>query len=135
MNAFLQIVIVCPNQCITEIPRVFTESIVIDMETKSFHILNHKHGGCSCVTLAKGMNLPNVRCKLCKMLHRCFNRQPLIRKLLFGGKIIIQSIFYAVKISVDNRFAVQYPFFFGNVILTDLSGVVKISSKRLLRWP
>lgn len=59
------------------------------------------------------------------MLYRCLNRQSLIGELLFGGKIIIQSIFYTVKICIYNRFAVQYPFLFGNVILTDLSGVVK----------
>ena len=112
MNTFLQIVIVCTNQCITEIPRVFTERIVIDTEPKSFHILNHKHGGGSCVTLAEGMNLPNIRCKFCKVFHRCFNRQSLIGKLFFGGKIIIQSIFYAAPISVDNRFSVQYPFLY-----------------------
>ena len=133
MNTFLQIVIVCSNQCVAEIPRVFTERIVIDTEPKGFHILNHKHGGCSCVALTEGMNLPNVRCKFCKMLYRRFNRQPLIGKLFFGGKIIIQRVFYAVKISIDNRFVVQYPFLFGNVILTDLPGVVKISSKRQFR--
>ena len=34
MNAFLQIIIVCPDQRIAEIPRVFTERIVIDAEPK-----------------------------------------------------------------------------------------------------
>ena len=121
----MQIIIVCTNQCVAEIPRVFTERIVIDAEPKGFHILNHKHGGGSCVTLAKGMNLPNIRCKFCKVFHRRFNRQSLIGEQLFGGKIIIQRVFYAAPISVDNRFAVQYPFLFGNVILTDLSCVVK----------
>lgn len=130
MNTFLQIVIVCSNQCITEIPRVFTERIVIDTEPKGFHVLNHKHGGGSCVTLAEGMNLSNIRCKLYKVLHRRFHGQSLIGKLFFGGKIIIQRIFYAIKISIDNCFAVQYPFFFGNVILADLSGVVKYTLKQ-----
>ena len=91
MNAFLQIIIVCPDQCIAEIPGVFTERIVIDTEAKGFHIFNHKHGGGSCVAFAEGMNLPNIRCKLCKVLYRCFNRQSLIRKLLFGGEIILIS--------------------------------------------
>ena len=130
MNTFLQIVIVCSNQCIAEIPRVFTERIVIGTEPKGFHILNHKHGGGSCVPLAEGMNLPNVRCKFCKVPYRCFNRQSLIGKLFFGGKIIIQSIFYTVKICIDNCFAVQYPFLFGNVVLSDLSGVVKYALKQ-----
>ena len=118
MNTFLQIVIVCSNQCVAEVPRVFTERIVIDTEPKGFHILNHKHGGGSCVALAERVNLPNIRCKFCKVFHRRFNRQSLIGKLFFGGKIIIQSIFYTVKICIDNCFAAQYPFFFGNVIFT-----------------
>lgn len=130
MNTFLQIVIVCTNQCITEIPRVLTERIVIDAEPKGFHILNHKHGGGSCVTLAKGMNLPNIRCEFCKVLHRCFNRQSLIGELFFGGKIIIQRVFYAAPISIDNRFAVQYPFLFGNVILTYLPGMIEYALKQ-----
>ena len=112
MNTFLQIVIVCSDQCIAEIPRVFTERIVVDTEPKGFHVLNHKHGGGSCVTLSERVNLPNIRCKFCKVLHRCFNRQSLIGELLFGGKNIIQSIFYAAPISVDNRFSVQYPFLY-----------------------
>ena len=38
MNAFLQIGIVCSDKCITKIPRVFTERIVVHTETKGFHI-------------------------------------------------------------------------------------------------
>lgn len=91
MNAFLNIVIVSSHQCIAEIPRVLAKHIVIDAEPKGFHIFNHKNGGGSRITLAEGMNLPNVRCKLCKVLYCCFNRQPLIRKLLFCGEIIVQS--------------------------------------------
>ena len=34
MNALLQIIIVCPDQRVAEIPRVFTERIVIDAESK-----------------------------------------------------------------------------------------------------
>ena len=126
----MQIVIVCSNQCVAEIPRVFTERIVIDTEPKGFHILNHKHGGGSCVSLAERVNLPNIRCEFCKVLHRCFNRQSLIGELFFGGKIIIQRVLYAVEISINNRFAVQYPFLFGNVILTDLSCVIKYAFKQ-----
>jgi len=81
MNALLQIIIVCPDQRIAEIPGVFTERIVIDAETKGFHIVNHKNGGGTGISLAEGMNLPNIRCKLCKELYRCFNRQSLIAHL------------------------------------------------------
>ena len=125
MNAFLQIIIVCPDQRIAEIPRVFTERIVIDAEPKGFYILDHKHGGGTGISLAERVNLPNIRCKLCKVLYRCFNRQPLIRKLLFGGKIIIQRFFNAVPIRINYGIAVQHPLFLGDVILPDLTGVVE----------
>ena len=129
MNTLLQIVIVCSDQCITEIPGIFTERIVIDMEPKSLHILYHKHRSCSCIPFAEGMNLPNIRCELCKVFYCCFDRKAFIRELLFGGEIIIQCFFYAVEISVDNRLAVQYPLFFRNVILADLPSVVEDTFK------
>lgn len=53
MNAFLQIIIVCPDQRIAEIPRVFTERIVIDAEPKGFYILDHKHGGGTGISLRR----------------------------------------------------------------------------------
>ena len=130
MNALLQIIIVCPDQRVAEIPGVFAERIVIDAESKGFHILYHKNGGGTGVSLAEGVNLPNIRCKLCKVLYRCFNRQPLIRKLLFGGKIIIQRFFNAVPIRINYGVAVQYPPFLGDVILPDLTGVVEYALKQ-----
>ena len=133
VNALLQIRIVRSDQGVAEVPRILFKGVVVYTKAESFHIFDHKDGGGTGVSLAEGMNLPNVRSEFRQVLHRRIYGQALIGELFFGGKIIIQSIFYAVKISVDNRFAVQYPFFFGNVILTDLSGVVKISSKRQFR--
>ena len=130
MNALLQIIIVCPDQRVAEIPRVFAERIVIDAESEGFHIFNHKHGGGTGVSLTEGVNLPNIRCKLCKVLYRCFNRQSLIRKLLFGGKIIVQSFFNAVPIRINYGISVQHPLFLGNVILPDLTGVVEYALKQ-----
>lgn len=120
MDAFLQVIIICTNQCITKIPRIFLECVVIYAKAECFHILNHKHGGVSCVTLAEGVNLPNIRCKLCKVLYRRFNRQSLIREILFSGKVIIQGILDAVKISVNNRCSVQY-------FLLSIEGGVSVS--------
>ena len=130
MNALLQIIIVCPDQCVAEIPGVFTERIVIDAEPKGFHIFNHKYGGGTGVSLAEGMDLPNIRCKLCEVLYRCFNRQSLIRKLFFGGEIIVQSFFNAVPIRIDHGIAAQHPLFLCDVILPNLSGVVKYALKQ-----
>ena len=125
----MQIIIVCPDQRIAEISRVFTERVVIDAESKGFHIFNHKYGGGTGVSLIEGMNLQNIRCKLSKVIYRCFNRHSLIRKLLFGGKIIVQSFFNAVPIRINYGIAVQHPLFLDDVILLDLIGVVKYALK------
>ncbi len=73
----------------------------------------------------EGVNLPNIRCEFRKMFYRCFHRQSRIGELFFGSKIIIQGVFYAVEIGVDNRLAVQYPSLLGNVVFSYLSGVVE----------
>ena len=62
MNAPLQVVVVGTNQCVTEIPGVLFKGIVIHTETEGLHILDHKHGGGSGITLAEGVNLTDIRC-------------------------------------------------------------------------
>ena len=54
----------------------------------------------------------------------------LIRKLLFGGEIIVQSFFNAVPIRINYGIAVQHPLFFCDVVLPDLSGVVEYALKQ-----
>lgn len=125
MDAFLQIIVICTNQCITKISRIFLECIVVYAKAECFHIFHHKYGSCTGVSLAGRVNLLNIRSKFCQMLYSFIYSQTLIRKLFFGGKIIIQSIFYTVKISVDNRFAVQDPLFLCVVVLPDLSCVTE----------
>ena len=85
----MQIVIVCSDQCIVKIQRVYTKRIVIDTQPEGFHVFYHKHGCGSCIALTEGVDLPNIRCKFCKVLYRRFNRQPLISELLFRRKIIV----------------------------------------------
>lgn len=76
MNALLQIIIVCPDQRVAEIPGVFAERIVIDTESEGFHILDHKHGGGTGVSLTEGVDLPNIRCKLCKVFTAASTDSP-----------------------------------------------------------
>ena len=130
MNTFLQIVIVCSNQCVAEIPRVFTERIVIDTEPKGFHILNHKHGGGTGVSFTEGMDLPNIRGEFRQVLHRRIYGQALIGELFFGGKIVIQRILDTVPIRIGHGIAVQHPLFLGDVVLPNLSGVTEHALKQ-----
>ena len=89
MDAFLQIIVICTNQCITKIPRIFLECIVVYAKAECFHIFYHKYGSCTVVSLAERVNLPNIRSKFCQMLYSFIYRQALIRKLFFGCKVVI----------------------------------------------
>ena len=60
MDALLQVVIVGAHKCISEVPGVLLKGIVVDPKTEGLHILDHKHGRCPGVTLAKGVNLPDI---------------------------------------------------------------------------
>ena len=76
------------------------------------------------------MNLPNVRSEFRQVLHRRIYGQALIGELFFGGKIIIQRILDTVPVRIGHGVAVQYPFFLGDVVLTNLPGVVKYALKQ-----
>ena len=125
VNAFLQIVIVRSYERVTEIPRILLKGIVIHTETKGFHIFDHKDGGCSRVTLAKGMNLPDARCEFCEVSDGRFYRQTLVGKLLFGCKIVVQSVTNTIEIRVNYGIAVEYPFLLGDVVRSDLTCVLE----------
>lgn len=58
MNAFFQVVIVCPDQRITKIPRIFGKNIVCYIKAQRVQILDKEYRRCSGVTLAKDMDLP-----------------------------------------------------------------------------
>ena len=125
MDAFLQIIVICTNQCIAKIPRIFFECVIVYAKAECFHIFYHKYGSRTGVSLAERVNLPNIRSKFSQMLYSRINRQTLIRKLLFGGKIIVQSFLNTVPIRINNSVAVQYPLFLCNVVLPDLSCVTE----------
>ena len=64
------------------------------------------------------------------MLHRCVNRQPIIRELLFGSEVLIQRISDTVPIRIDYGVAVQHPLFLGDIVLPYLTGAVKYTLKQ-----
>ena len=78
MHTILQVVIVCSYQSISEIPGIFLKSTIVYMETKCFHVFNHKNRCCSGIAFTKRMYLPNVRSKLCQMPYRCIYGQSFI---------------------------------------------------------
>lgn len=60
MNALLQVVIVGTNQCVLEIPGVLLKSVVVHLESEGLHILDQKHRDRPGVTLAEGVDLPDI---------------------------------------------------------------------------
>ena len=63
MNTIFQIIIVCPNKRVPEIPCMFSENIVCYVKAKGAQIFDKKYGGCSRVALGKYMDLPQSRNK------------------------------------------------------------------------
>ena len=64
------------------------------------------------------------------MLHRRIYGQTLIGELFFSGKIVIQRILDTVPVRIDHGVAVQYPFFLGDVVLSNLSRVTEHAFKQ-----
>ena len=130
VNALLQIRIVCSDQGVAEVPRVLFKGVVVHTKAEGFHIFDHKHGGGTGVSLAEGMDLPNVGGEFRQMLHRCIYGQALIGELFFSGKIVIQRILDTVPIRIDHGVAVQHPLFLGDVVLPNLTRVFEYTLKQ-----
>ena len=125
MNTFLQVIIISTNQSVAKIPRIFFECVIVYAKAECFHVFYHKYGSCTGVSFAERVNLPNIRSKFCQMLYSFIYGQTLIRKLLFGGKIIVQSFLNTVPICIDDCIAVQYPLFLCDIVLPNLSCVTE----------
>ena len=69
-NSLGKIILVCPYKSVAEVPGVFFEEIVIDVEAKTTQILDGKDSCGPGVTLAESMNLPDSGDKTGNMLQR-----------------------------------------------------------------
>ena len=58
-NSLGKIMIVRPHKSVAEIPGVFFEEVIIDVEAKTSQILDGEDSGCPGVALAESMNLPD----------------------------------------------------------------------------
>ena len=126
----MQIVIIRSHKGISEIPRVFCKNVIAHFKTKGFQVLNNKYCRRSCIALAERMDLPNVRSKFCDMFYRSLNRKRRILKLFFGLEIIIKSGIDTFKRSISHSVTGKHPFGFGDVIISDFSGMVKNTCKQ-----
>ena len=123
MNIISQILIINSYQSVAKIPGVLLENLIVHLESKCFHVLNHKNNRSPGVAFTKRMNLPNIRSKLGKMFHATFHRQSRARKLFLRCKIIIKNVLNAVPHCVGDSIAFQYPFLFHNIIPAGLTGM------------
>lgn len=67
MDAFLQIIVICTNQSVAKIPRIFLECVVIYAKPECFYIFNYKHGSGTGIFLAERVNLPDIGSKFSQM--------------------------------------------------------------------
>ena len=59
MHIVLQIIEVCSDECISEVPRVLSKNLIAHVEAKGLQILNHEHSCCPGIPLTERMNLPD----------------------------------------------------------------------------
>ena len=114
VNAELVVVVICPYQCVSEIPRIFGKQIIVDRKTEHAQILDRKNGGRACVALAKRMDLPNARNEFRDMLRRLLFGQRFVAECLFLLKVVHERRPYTARARVVNGFAIQHPLVLGN---------------------
>lgn len=68
-----QIVVICPDKSVAEIPWIFRKNIIAYIESEGLQIFYDKNGCCSCVALTKGVYLPYTRSEFRNMFYwfRC----------------------------------------------------------------
>ena len=59
-DAFCHILVVGPDQCVTEIPRMLLKHTVVCLEADGLQILDSEDGGGTGVALAEGVCLPDA---------------------------------------------------------------------------
>ena len=109
VNTIFQIIIICPDQGITEIPRIFGKDIICYIKAQSTQILDKKHRCRSGITFSKYMNLLESRYKHCQMMDSRIHRKIFIRKLFLLREIIVKCCSQLCCTSVDYCRTVQHP--------------------------
>lgn len=133
MNIVSQIIIISSHQSVAEIPGALFESLIVHLESKYFHVFNHKNSCNSGVAFTEWINLPNIWSKLGKILHTTFHRQACVRELFFRYKITIKSVLNAVPRCVGDSITFQHPFLFRNIFCRIWPAWVNTPSNSL-RW-
>lgn len=60
MYIVLQIIEVCSDERISEVPRVLSKNLIAYVEAEDLQILDHEHSSCSGIPLTERMNLPDA---------------------------------------------------------------------------
>lgn len=94
--SIFQIVVICPDKSVAEIPWIFRKNIIAYIESEGLQIFYDKNGCCSCVALTKGVYLPYTRSEFRNMPYwfRCGKSR--IWKIFFLAEIVIKGFLYTV---------------------------------------
>ena len=91
--------------------------------------MDGKHCCSSGITFSKRMNLPQSRYELSYMADYLINVQPRIIKRLFLFKVIFDGFPNVWSRYIEYGITTKYPFFFGNIVISDLSSKFEYTIK------
>ena len=108
---------------------MISKQIVVNRKAYRSQIQDREDSRCSGIAFLKRMNLPQVTNKMRDVCNHFLIGGVCIRKCFFRLYIIIQSIAQILPIQIVNRIFAEYPFFLGNIVFTQFSGMFEYSFK------
>lgn len=129
VDAFHKILIVCPHQCIAEIPGMVCEKFIIDVEAYGTEILYGKDSCGARVSLAECMDLPYPGDKACQVGDHFVPGDSFVTVCAFLRDVIFQGPVQIFPIQVTDRRSFKHPFFLRDVIVANSSGMFEYTVK------
>ena len=101
------------------------ERIIYILKSNGTQVFDSENRGSTCVALTEGMDLPDIRHKCRNMTNGIGKSKVGVVKLLLLLQIIFQRCLQLHTTGIQHRVAVQYPFFFGYVVVSELPCVLE----------
>ncbi len=95
-NALCQVVVVRSDECVTKIPGMLSEGLVVDLIAKRVQIFDDEHRSRARVAFGEGMDLLDAGSKPSDVVGDLLHRQTLVREAPFDAEVIINGILYCV---------------------------------------
>ena len=131
-DAFGIVVIVGTHQRVAEIPGVLREDLIAYRETEGLQVFDDKHGRRAGIPLAEGVDLPYPGGEGRDMTDCFRERDSGVGELFFRLKIIVHGRTDALPRSIGDGLAAENPFLLGDVVCSELTGVIQQAGKQAL---